>query len=188
MSKALANKNSELVAARWSKALIELTLEDSNISKDAVLSDLREISETISSSDELFNVISNPAVSVNEKQIVLCKLFENRVMPLVYNFIFALNLRKRVDIISQIADEFEKELDKIKNIIHVGVTSAINIGDEKKDDIKNKLATKLAKDVIIDWNIDEEIIAGLIFKIDEQIVDNSIRHKLDDLSNVIIKR
>ena len=31
-------------------------------------------------------------------------------------------------------------------------------------------------------NVDNDIIAGLIFNIDETIIDNSIRHKLEDLS------
>ena len=46
---------------------------------------------------------------------------------------------------------------------------------------------KLNKDIICDWGVDNEIIAGLIFKIDESIIDNSVRHKLEDLSKEIIK-
>ena len=33
----------------------------------------------------------------------------------------------------------------------------------------------------------KDIIAGLIFKIDELVIDNSVKHKLDDLSREIIK-
>ena len=40
-------KTSELVAKRWAKALVELTLEDEGISKEEVLSELRDISKTI---------------------------------------------------------------------------------------------------------------------------------------------
>ena len=108
-------------------------------------------------------------------------------MPIVYNFIFVLNLRKRIGIIAEIAVEFANELERIKNIAHVNVTSAIELDDERKENIKTKIAQKLSKNVIIDWGVDEEIIAGLIFKIDELVVDNSIKHKLDDLSKTIIK-
>ena len=180
-------QNCELVSKRWAQALMELAQEDSNISKEDILDDLKEIAEIIESSEELSNVINNPSVSVEEKQIVLCKLFQNSIMPIVYNFLFALNLRKRVDIIPQIAIEFQKELERIKNITHVRVTSAIDLADERRNDIKNKIAEKLSKDVIIDWNVDNDIIAGLIFNIDETIIDNSIRHKLEDLSKTIVK-
>ena len=183
----IKDKNCELVAKRWALALMELAQEDENISKEDILDDLLEISETLNASEELSNVINNPSISTEEKQIVLCKLFQNSIMPIVYNFIFALNLRKRVTIIADIAVEFEKELERIKNIAHVNVTSAIELNDERKEDIKTKIAQKLNKDVIVDWGIDNDIIAGLIFKIDELVIDNSIKHKLEDLSREIIK-
>ena len=98
-----------------------------------------------------------------------------------------MNLKKRVSIISEIAVEFKKELEKVKNIAHVNITSAIELENERKEQIKAKIAEKLNKEVIIDWGVDSEIIAGLIFNIDELIIDNSIRHKLEDLGKEIIK-
>lgn len=180
-------QNCELVAKRWALALMELAQEDSNISKEDILDDLKEISETISSSEELKNVINNPSISTEEKQVVLCKLFQNSIMPIVYNFLFALNLRKRVNIIDEIAIEFEKKLEEIKNITHINITSAIELNEDKKNEIKAKIAEKLNKNVTVEWGIDTDIIAGLIFNIDEIIIDNSIRHKLEDLGREIIK-
>ena len=181
------DKNCELVARRWALALMELAQEDENISKEDILDDLKEISDTINSSEELSNVINNPSISTEEKQVVLCKLFQNNIMPIVYNFLFVLNLKKSVSIISEIAVEFKKVLEKVKNIAHVNITSAIELENERKEQIKAKIAEKLNKEVIIDWGVDSEIIAGLIFNIDELIIDNSIRHKLEDLGKEIIK-
>ena len=180
-------QNCELVAKRWALALMELALEDDNISKEDILDDLREIASIIDSSEELSNVINNPSISTEEKQIVLCKLFQNNIMPIVYNFIYVLNLRKRMNVISAIAEEFEKELERVKNIAHINITSAIELNNERKEDIKSKIAEKLSKEVVVDWGVDSDIIAGLIFNIDELIIDNSVRHKLEDLSKEIIK-
>ena len=176
-----------LASKRWAKALIDLAAEDEGISKEDILSDLREISETINSSSELSDVINNPSVSTEEKQIVICKLFQDNIMPIVYNFIFALNLRKRLDIISEIADEYEAELEKLKNIVRINITSAIDLNDNKKSDIKARVAEKLKKDVKIKWGVDSNIIAGLIFNIDGTVIDNSIKYKLDKLTETIIK-
>ena len=185
MTNTVQDKNSELISKRWAHALMELALENEEISKEDILSDLQEITQTIENSEELANVINNPSISTEEKQIVLCKLFQNAVMSLVYNFLFTLNLRKRVNLIGEITKEFEKELDKIKNITHVNITSAIELDNERKEYIKGKIAEKLKKDVIIDWGVNSDIIAGLIFNIDETIVDNSVRHKLENLSKSI---
>lgn len=181
------SKTSELVAKRWANALVELVQENNEISAEKVLEDLKSVQATIVSSEELKNVISNPSISTEEKQIVICKLFNEKIMPIVYNFIFVLNLRKRMTILSDIIDCFEKDIEKINNITRVGVTSAINIDEDKKNDIKSKISEKLNKDVILDWTVDEDIIAGLVFNINDTVFDNSIKNKLDKLSKMIIK-
>ncbi len=177
----------ELASKKWAKALIELTLEDETISKEEVLSEIRDVAETINSSEELSNVINNPSISTEEKQIVICKLFQERVKPIVYNFLFVLNLKKRMNIISEIADEFEKELEELNNIVRVDITSAIDLNDERKTDIRNRIAEKLHKNVKVSWGVDADIIAGLIFNINDTVIDNSIKHKLDKLSESIIR-
>ena len=41
--------------------------------------------------------------------------------------------------------------------------------------------------VILNYNIDSEIIGGLVFNINDTIVDNSIKYKIDNLQKEIIK-
>ena len=185
MTTDVKDRNSELVAKRWAKALMELVCEDENISKEDALHDLQSIAENIEASDELKTVVNNPSITTEEKQIVISKLFQDRIMPIVYNFIFALNLKKRLNIVPLITEEFKKELEEYKNIVKVNVTSAIEINDEKKDYIKNKLAEKLQKNIDISWGIDSEIIAGLIFDVNNTIFDNSIKNKLEKISKSI---
>ena len=36
-------------------------------------------------------------------------------------------------------------------------------------------------------SVDTDIIAGLIFNINDTVVDNSVKHKLDKLSNTIMR-
>ena len=177
----------ELVAKRWAKALIELTKENEEISKDEVLRNLRNVSETISGSEELSQVLNNPSISTEEKQIVLSKVFQNNTMPIVYNFVFALNLKKRIGLIDDIVEEFVKELEEFENIVNVDITSAIEISEEKKADIKNRISEKLHKNVNTRWDVDSDIIGGLTFNINDVVVDNSIKHKLDNLSKNIIR-
>ncbi len=177
----------DLAAKRWAKALMDLAIDDEGISKDDILDDLREVIENINSSSELKNVINNPSVSLEEKQVVLCKLFQSKLMPIVYNFLYVLNLKKRLNLINDIADEFEKEIENFKNIVRVDITSAYDLIDIEKEDIKNKIKLKLNKDVKISWKVNPDIIAGLVFNINDTVVDNSVKHKLDKLSKNIIK-
>lgn len=181
-------KDSELVAKRWAKALMELAQEDPGISKEDILDDLREVDENIKSSKQLSEVLSNPSISIEEKQAVLSKLFQNKLMPIVFNFITTLNLKGRLGILDAVAEEFSKELEILKNILRVDITSAIELNDDKKNAIRNRVADKLQKDVRVQWHVDSDIIGGLIFNINQTIVDNSIRNKLEDLKGQMALR
>lgn len=180
-------QNYELVAKRWAKALMELALEDDGISKEDILDDLKEVADNIKASPELSNLINNPSVSTEEKQIVICKLFQSKVMPIVYNFLYALNLKKRIDIIDVVAQEFQKELEAINNVVRVNITSAIDISEERKQELQTKIEEKINKRIIADWHVNSDIIAGLIFNINETIIDNSIKGKLESLTKEMIK-
>ena len=181
-------KASEVVAKRWDKALMELAQEDPGISKEDILDDLREVDENIKSSKQLSEVLNNPSISIEEKQAVLSKLFQNKLMPIVFNFITTLNLKGRLGILDAVAEEFSKELEELKNILRVDITSAIELDDDKKNAIRNRVADKLQKDVRVQWHVDSDIIGGLIFNINQTIVDNSIRHKLEDLKGQMALR
>ena len=187
MSTARNLKDSELIAKRWADALMELALEDEGISKEDILDDLYEVSETIDSSNELSEILYNPSVSDEEKQLVLAKLFEGRLMPIVYKFIVTLNLRGRLNIIYAIAEAFRKRLENIKNILRVNITSAIELSEDKKNEIKNRISEKFRKNIVPEWKVDSDIIGGLILGIDETIIDNSIRKNLEKISKTIIK-
>ena len=126
-------------------------------------------------------------MTTEEKQTIISKIFQNSILPVVYNFLYVLNLRKRLGAIFEIVDEFERKLEKFNNILRVNVTSAIDLTNEKKEDIKTKISQKLNKKILVDWEVNKEIIAGLVFKIDETIIDNSVRCKLKDLERAIAR-
>ncbi|MBR1776141.1 ATP synthase F1 subunit delta [bacterium] len=178
---------SEIVAKRWASALIDLTKEDESLTSESILQNLKDVSDTFNSSEELKNAINNPSVSVEEKQIVLSKLYQGKISPIIYNFLYVLNLKKRLNIINEIADEYEKETERLNNIVRVDITSAIEIDEDKKQELKSKIENKIHKEIKADWKINNEIIAGLVFDINGTVVDNSIKHKLVELSENIIK-
>ncbi len=187
MTSGIQQKGSELIAKRWAKALMDLAGEEGGVSKEDILANLRDVNENISSSKELAEMLVNPVVSQEEKLAVLTKLFQSRVMPMVFNFLTVLNSKNRLGYLAAITDEFQRELEELKNIVRVSVTSAIDLSEDKKNSIRNRLAEKLQKDVIPEWFVDSGIIGGLIFNINETIVDNSIRHRLENLGKQIIK-
>ena len=61
------------------------------------------------------------------------------------------------------------------------------MSNEAQSKLKNKLEEKLKKNVVLDLVINPEIIAGLVIKMGDNVVDMSLKHKLEDLSKNIIR-
>ena len=88
--------------------------------------------------------------------------------------------------LNQIVEAYSCEVDEIHNVKRVEVISAVEISDDRKQRLVEKLQNKLQKTVIPNWNVDKDIIGGLIIRIGDDVVDNSLRNKLENLSKNII--
>lgn len=174
----------ELVAGRWAKSLLELS-NDEGMSKELLLDSLKEVVDTVNSSEDLKALFINPVVTVEEKQDIIERVFKDKIPSMVKNFLFVLALRKRLELLDSILEEYKKELNKCENIVRLKVTSAIEINEDKKEDLKHKIIEKLSKNADIKWKVDASIIGGLIFDIDGTIIDDSITTKLSNMSKRI---
>ena len=185
MNKAEENEN-KLVASRYAKALLELA-EESKISKDEVLNQLTDVVKSVEGSSDMQRVMSSPVISNGDKKNVLIKLFSKETHKVIVNFLQLLVDKNRFTMLDSIYKEYRAEINKLNNLLSIHVTSAINLNKSDKAMIKVKLQNILKKDIELDWAVNPEIIAGLVFEVGDNIIDNSIQHKIKELSRNIIK-
>ena len=180
------NKHNLSIAKRYAKSLVELML-DSESNQDEIKSDLANVKEILSSSPELNSAMTNPVISAYDKEQIIISVFERDTKETTRNFLKLLIEKNRFDLIFQIIDAFNKMLDKINNLIQVEVTGAIELDENSKEEIKNKLKEKLNKEINITYDTDNSIIAGLVYKIEDDIFDTSLKYKLEELKKELIK-
>lgn len=174
------------VAERYAKALIELC-ESHSAAKEDILKDLENIVEAIKSSTDLQNLIKAPNVSKTDKQNVVQKIFDGKINNITKNFILYLIEKDRFNIIENIMNEFKSSLDREHNLIQIEIVSAIELDDKMKQTIKDRLSGKLQKQIDVDWSINPDIIAGLVFVVKDSIIDTSLKSKLQMIGRNIIK-
>ena len=138
----MANVKNSLIAKRYSNALLGLVNESG---KDLfnIKSQLMDIVEVLNSSVELTSVLSDPVISINSKKDVMTSLLSDKVDYVLINFIKLLLDKDRFGAFREIADEFSELVDKYNNIQKVEVTSAIELREELKIRLADKLASKL---------------------------------------------
>ncbi len=170
----------------YADALIKLG-QDNVMSYDDILKYLDTIKNILNSSEDLKNVLLTPAVPVEQKIGIIEDIFQSRVNPHILNFLKIIAEKKRFPELENIIEAYKKELDNINNLKRITVISAIELSDDYKKKITGKLQEKLQKNIYADWKTDNTIIGGLVIRIDDNIIDTSIKTKLENLSKNIIK-
>lgn len=170
-----------LSAKNYSKALVEM-VRDNVISFEDLSKDLATVSEILESSQDLRLTLENPTVSEEVKSQIVEEVFKNEVHPQVVSFLKVLIDKNRFSEFSQIKADYEIKLDDVNKIQAVEITSAVELSEEYRERILQKLSEKLQKNIRPNWKVDENIIAGLIYRINDNVIDTSIKSKLDKLN------
>lgn len=170
-----------LSAKNYSKALVEM-VRDNVISFEDLSKDLATVSEILETSQDLRLTLENPTVSEEVKSQIVEEVFKNEVHPQVVSFLKVLIDKNRFSEFSQIKADYEIKLDDVTKIQAVEITSAVELSEEYRERILQKLSEKLQKNIRPNWKVDENIIAGLIYRINDNVIDTSIKSKLDKLN------
>ncbi len=181
----MKNIQISLTAKNYADALVKLG-QDNVISYDDILNNLEIISEICTQSKDLTGVLENPAISDETKFSIIDEVFTKYVNEKIRDFLKILIEKKRFKELEGIVAAYQEELDKINNLQRVEVISAVELDDNSKQRIIEKLQKKLQKNVIAQWQTDEEIIGGLVVKINDDVIDSSLKNKLENLSKNII--
>ncbi len=179
MRKSLDIKNLK-VAKRYARALIETSID----SVDEISNDLELINNSIFKNDSFRMFFSHPVVSLKDKKETIKETFENKVNKITLNFMETLLDEGRFNIFSTIFDVFQKEKNNLKNIKILDVFYAYDLDDEQKTKLKDKLSSKFNKEVILNYQKDEDILGGLVIKFEDKVIDLSLKTKFDRLKKI----
>ncbi len=173
-------------AKTYADALIKMS-QDGIMSNEDILSELNTISKIINSSDDLKKVLTTPTVSIGKKLEIIDDIFINQINLRILNFLKIIAEKNRFNELEEIIESYKQKLDEINNIKNVTIIAAVDVSDKYKQKIITKLQEKLNKKIRAQWQKDEAIIGGLLIRIDDNVIDTSIKNKLENLSKNIIK-
>ena len=180
--------SSNKLARRYALALIKLGKETNALS--SISDSLNDFSDVLALSDRLLHrSMNNPAISIDEKRATIESIAQKlQLHPYVKNVINILLDRGRLSIFSNLVSSFDDMADKELNRVRAIVTTANDISEEEKTKLRNTLSTSHSitpENLIVEFQVDENIIGGLIAKVGDRIYDGSIRSQLKEIQNVL---
>lgn len=184
MASTLKIDNKQLpLAKRYSDAIAEVAAKRNEI--DDVNADLSNVADSLRLVPKMAEFLSHPVIPFAEKKDMISAVFRGRVKDSTMNLLYVLLEKNRIPLLDTIKYCYEESMDEAKNIVKVGVVSAVEIDGDLKQKLKEKLEGKLQKAVKFEFDINPDIIAGLVLKIHDKTIDGSMAAKIEGFKKIL---
>jgi F-type H+-transporting ATPase subunit delta len=172
------------LSGRYATALFGLALEQKKI--DAVAASLGGFAEALAESAELKALTTNPLVSRADAAKAIAAVAKvMKLDALTSNFLGVLAHNSRLGQIAPVIAAFNTLAASHRGEATADVTSAHALDAGQVEALKAQLKKKVGRDVAVNLQIDPAILGGLIVKIGSQMIDSSIKTRLNTLATAM---
>lgn len=168
-------------ARRYANAMLQSAIEKDIL--EEVHMDMELIHNTVTGSRDLVLFLKSPVIKNDIKRKALMGIFEDRVKPETSILLNLLLDKNREQLLEAICKSYLDLYNVHKGIIDVGVFSAFDLADDQKKDLLKMLEQSTGKKVILDFTTDKSLRGGLAVRIDDTVIDGTIKHKISQLKN-----
>jgi F-type H+-transporting ATPase subunit delta len=172
--------STETVAQRYARAIFELAGEADNVS--GLVDEFRRLAEAYRRSPDLDKLMASPLVPEEARVATMNEIADRvGVSALTKNAIGVLTQRRRLFALPAIVADLERLADERAGLTRVTVISAERLPDAYRDRLAEQLASMTGKRVMLEQKLDPELLAGVIVRIGDQVIDGSARTRLAEL-------
>ncbi len=173
--------NDGLIPKRYAKALYKLSLENGDT--DQIYELLKPMSMGLRGLDEVKRALLNPMIPTEDKGRVMMQLIGAQPGSSLDKFILLVIRNNRAEFLRKIAMAFVDLYRERHNIAKVVITSAVELPDDKINDIVHIVKQRFGEDTTleVERQTDPELIGGFTVKIGDVLLDASVRNELNQL-------
>ena len=172
------------LGGRYALALFELAEQNRDI--DRVEASLRAVRDALDQSADLRALVSSPVVQRGAAtKAVLATADQLGVDATTKSFLGVLAENRRLGELPAIMRAFRLLAARHRGEVTAEVTSAHPLNDDQVVELKHQLRQRLGREVSVDLAVDPELLGGLVVRIGSQMIDSSIRTRLNALSSAM---
>lgn len=172
----------EQIAEVYARSLFQVAKEKGAL--DPVREQLGQFDDALQEHGDLKTFLFSPQFSTDEKIEGLHKAVEG-ARPEVTNFLEALLERSRMPAIHRIRRIFDEMWDKENKLLPVEITSAVELDAATIERIGSRIGEQTGEQVQLSKKVDPEIIGGIVVRVGNQILDASVRTRLERLRRAV---
>ena len=171
------------VYGEYSTALFEIAKEN-NVEKEFYES-LHLISDEFTDNPEYVFILSSPDISMKKRLNMLEEVFDKYVPEYVLSFVKLICEKGRIKEFSEFVSEFDALYNAFNSVVHAYISSTVELLDDKKEELIKCLEKISGCFVIPHYEIDKSLVGGVVVRMNDTIIDGSIKNKLIQFREVM---
>ncbi|MFR3522914.1 MAG: F0F1 ATP synthase subunit delta, partial [Clostridia bacterium] len=140
----------------------------------------------IDNNSDFLEVIKHPQIGTKQKKKTFINIFKGKIDEELLSFLLILIEKDRILFLKEKLKEMEKiHLERL-NVLQGIVKTTIPLEEYEYNALVEKLEKKYNKDIILKKIIDPEILGGIYVRIGNDVIDGTVRTRLDDLRKLML--
>lgn len=176
----------KLVSKTYGDALFAVATEENRI--DEFFEAAKMVSDVLHTNEEFGRLMKHPKIT-KENKIALCEETWKDDIPKEMLGVMVLMITKgRAQHLVSVLDYFIDFVKEEKKIGKAYVTTAVELREDQKKKVENRLLETTKYETFeMHYQVDASLIGGMVIRLNDRVVDSSIKTKLYDLSRELKK-
>ena len=174
----------EEIAVVYARSLFEAALEQDKL--DVVREQLGELADVLARERQLQVFFFSPYFSSQEKKDGLHRAVDG-AEPIVLNFLELLLENHRMPAIFRIRRDYDHRWEEHNRLLPVEVTSAVPLDEGTVRRIGDRIAEQTGRRIELSSKVEPHILGGIVVRVGNQVLDASIRNRLDTLRRQVVR-
>ncbi len=170
-------------ARRYAEAAFAIAQQDDTVG--AWLSGLQAIAAALAD-ERMALVVGNPTLPIGGRRDVLRQALEKAPEPKVLNLISLLLERRRIELLPQIVEEFQRLVDARDGVVRAVATTAAPLRPEELRALRERLASMTGRTVELTTDVDPQLLGGIVVRLGDRLLDGSVRGRLERLRSQLV--
>jgi F-type H+-transporting ATPase subunit delta len=170
--------NEESIAQRYAQAIFDLGLESGG-GIHTLADEIGRFAAAFEASPELRAIAGNPLVTEQAREQVVIEVSDRLALSrLAKNALGLMTRRQRLPLVPMVATELGRLADERSGVARATVTSASPLSDGYCQRLQASLERITGKKVVLDRKVDPTLVAGVVTRIGDRVIDGSARARL----------
>ena len=176
----------KLVSKVYGDALFSLAVEENRV--DELWDETRAMKQVLSENPDFMAILEHPEMTMEKKMDVLQEVFQKELSQDMMGLLHVLVKKGRNGELIHGLAYFNECAMAYTKIGKVQIQTPMPLSEKQKKKIEQKLLEVSEYETLsVDYEIDKSLLGGIVIRIGNQVLDNSIRAKLDAMTRDLSK-